>query len=572
MVGNLVRASLSEDWRVEHQHEAMLNGLTDLIKLHLGLLMEGKAESTDEVEDIHDPHEAACTVCLKLARNLCVNNQYVQQHFLERGLIQELVARVRTDFVARVRERGKGWREAVPSFITNLAAGNSVVAIRVLESIFPHDLAIVCALPWHRPELAFMLVHNLIATCKITSPMLKQLTEDPDGHCVVHVLLSFLCRDEEDEAQAAKTGEWASILFGGLWLKGGFPPIYGGIKHLTPACVYRFLLRAAGMQEDVQGDARAKPPASSSFWRLSQNMCGHAAALGVLWHTVHGLLAGPGSTEGASDGSAMTADFARGLLEDSDFVALAHSEMVECLTALAEAWSLDWTILPASAEACAVLGIEHCALQATNTGRDSHLAKGTPLVEQEAPAASAEANAGEQSESKIDCRPSLQHVFHELLHALLQLVTITQASGVRFPSILIGLHLTANLGFIDALHKHRFGKLDSEAPQRTQRKGAAEASQACLLVDQLRLCANVLYERPEAQDFLRLVGGLRILLSHCYADHEVPLLREAGVFAVRNATHGNEANQAAAQALLMEQRAASNAGERLVEDLTGGEG
>jgi len=577
VVGNLVRASLSEDWRVEHRHEAVLNGLSELIKLHLGLLTEGEAGVSEvasaeryAVEDVHDPHETACTLCLKLARNLCVNSQSVQQHFLERGLLQWLVARVRTDFVARVRERKKGWREVVPSFIINVVAGNALVAKGVLDIIFPHDLAIICSLPWHRPELAFMLVHNLIATCDTTSIRLKQLIEDPDGHCIVYALLSYLCREEEDEAQVAKTGEWASIFFSGLWLKGGFPAIYMGIKRLTPACVYRFLFRAAGMQEDVQ-DAGAKPPASTNFWRLSENLCGHAEALGLLWQTVHGLLAGPGGTEGASDCSTMTADFGKRLLEDDNFVALVHSEMMECLAWLSEAWSLDWTPMPASAEACAVLGIEPCALQTAGENTDPHLPEETPVAEQGTPAPEAEANAGGQSCSKVECQRSLQHVFNELLHALVQLAAIPQTSGVRFPSLLIGLHLTANLGFIDALHKHRFGKLDSEAPQRKQHKGAAEASQACLLVDQVRLCANVLYERQEAQNFVRLVGGLRVLLSHCYADHEVPLLREAGVFAVRNATHGNEANQAVAQALLSEQRAAANAGERLVEDLTGGQ-
>ena len=37
----------------------------------------------------------------------------------------------------------------------------------------------------------------------------------------------------------------------------------------------------------------------------------------------------------------------------------------------------------------------------------------------------------------------------------------------------------------------------------------------------------------EAAEFLRLSGGLPTLLSHCYADPELPLLREAGVYAVR---------------------------------------
>merc|ERR1719410_2197527 len=105
--------------------------------------------------------------------------------------------------------------------------------------------------------------------------------------------------------------------------------------------------------------------------------------------------------------------------------------MVECLAVLAEAWSLDWTPLPASAEACAVLGIEFSALHAKITGTDPHSAKGVPLAEQEAAAPEAKENEGERSCSKADCRTAVQHVFHELLRALVQLASIPQASGVR---------------------------------------------------------------------------------------------------------------------------------------------
>jgi hypothetical protein len=79
------------------------------------------------------------------------------------------------------------------------------------------------------------------------------------------------------------------------------------------------------------------------------------------------------------------------------------------------------------------------------------------------------------------------------------------------------------------------------------------------LVEQVRLCANLLYGCVQAQDFLRLSGGLPVLLSHCYSDADLPLLREAGVFAVRNATHHNLANQEAVRRSLAERRQVAEA-------------
>jgi len=63
------------------------------------------------------------------------------------------------------------------------------------------------------------------------------------------------------------------------------------------------------------------------------------------------------------------------------------------------------------------------------------------------------------------------------------------------------------------------------------------------------------FKNFEAQEFLRLTGGLRVLLSHCYSDEQLPMLRETAIFAVRNATHGNELNQKMGKDMLAEQRA-----------------
>ncbi|CAK9110472.1 unnamed protein product [Durusdinium trenchii] len=69
-----------------------------------------------------------------------------------------------------------------------------------------------------------------------------------------------------------------------------------------------------------------------------------------------------------------------------------------------------------------------------------------------------------------------------------------------------------------------------------------------------RLCGNILFESPEAAEFLRLSAGLPVLLSHCYADPELPLLREAGVYAVRNATKHSEKTRDAVRSILAERR------------------
>ncbi|CAJ1426928.1 unnamed protein product [Effrenium voratum] len=126
------------------------------------------------------------------------------------------------------------------------------------------------------------------------------------------------------------------------------------------------------------------------------------------------------------------------------------------------------------------------------------------------------------------------------------------------------LYLWGNVKLMAALHHLRFGtaavaETGVELPARQEPKSgdptaAVKAAFAGQLVTQLRLCGNVLFESPEAAEFLRLSGGLPTLLSHCYADPELPLLREAGIFAVRNATQHSSATREEVKQLLAERR------------------
>ena len=52
-----------------------------------------------------------------------------------------------------------------------------------------------------------------------------------------------------------------------------------------------------------------------------------------------------------------------------------------------------------------------------------------------------------------------------------------------------------------------------------------------------------------AQDAVREVGGLGVLLSHCNVDSSYPFLREWALLAVRNVCEGNEENQRSIEAL-----------------------
>ncbi|CAE7222819.1 RAD51B, partial [Symbiodinium sp. KB8] len=228
---------------------------------------------------------------------------------------------------------------------------------------------------------------------------------------------------------------------------------------------------------------------------------------------------------------------------------LAAQEMASAIMDLAARWGLELDYSPPPEDACHVLGLqpEDLDLAALAAHR---------LHPEEVPCSCSQ-EAGEFG------------AFRELLLAAVELAGIP--CGSPFPQRLAGLYLSANVQLLKALHHLRFGtaavaEVGAELPSRKEPtssnpEAAVKAATACQLVAQLRLCGNVLYESPEAAEFLRLSGGLPILLSHCYADPEMPLLREVGVFAVRNATQHSEQTRAAVKVLLAERRArsASNA-------------
>jgi len=154
-------------------------------------------------------------------------------------------------------------------------------------------------------------------------------------------------------------------------------------------------------------------------------------------------------------------------------------------------------------------------------------------------------------------RAATSSLFGELCGAASALMLACHSSGINAPGRLVGTYLIANMACIDALHKLRFGNLASGTmPKESALAEAAEVSHACHHLEQLRLCGNVLWSSHPAQEFLRMTCGLRVLLSNCYADHHLPMLRENGIFALRNATVDNPANQVAAKQLLEERKTA----------------
>ncbi|KAI8621433.1 spinocerebellar ataxia type 10 protein domain-containing protein [Chytriomyces sp. MP71] len=62
-------------------------------------------------------------------------------------------------------------------------------------------------------------------------------------------------------------------------------------------------------------------------------------------------------------------------------------------------------------------------------------------------------------------------------------------------------------------------------------------------VDAIKVLSNGSFKCKEAQDEIRRVGGIPIILSHCTIDDSNPFIKEWSVFAIRNLCDGNFENQ-----------------------------
>ncbi|CAK9110521.1 unnamed protein product, partial [Durusdinium trenchii] len=91
-------------------------------------------------------HELAAAACLKLARNLSVENAEIQARWWRRGLPERLAVQARCDLAAPGGERSAAWCEAVPSFMANVVANNPELRKEALEALWPHGLAAVLAI------------------------------------------------------------------------------------------------------------------------------------------------------------------------------------------------------------------------------------------------------------------------------------------------------------------------------------------------------------------------------------------------------------------------------------------
>lgn len=512
-VSGFVRNSLQEKWRHEHSDFQFLDRLCDLIGASLDALvqiavvtdvsgaLQGSCTDDNAAED-------ACVSCLKLARNLCACGSAVQKHLWARGIVAKVVGRVQADWSTRKVPRQRIWCETVPGFVANSVAGCPVLQRRACDELFPLGLAAICALCWSRPQLAFVLVQNVLADEGDSGG--GRLAQTPEGHCILFLLLSLLHADDENtanedqEKREAATREWATIFFSSLWNRGAFFLVYSGVRNLKVHYLQAFL---CSMVKDPGGD---RPPQGIEY--LGDRMCGLADARGLLWHTLQGLLVGQDSN---------VSDLAEQLLSDDDFVQLAVEEMMLSLAALSDQFSIAWSAVAPTAEAVETLG-------------SFDLDLGLPVTRQCADA---------QAEDTAYC--GLVGIsFRELCRCAAELAVAPVHSGVVYSGRFIGAYLVGNVSFLDALHRLRFGDVN-----RTTLKGVTPseesyvASTECYMFEQLRLVGNVVGRDRRAQDFVRMTGGLRVLLSHCHADPKLPLLREYGIIAVRNAVTDNEANR-----------------------------
>lgn len=566
----LVRESLQESWREAHSGDDVLEALAALTLAHIAAL---PAPGEGAQVDAPSAHEAASAACLKLARNLCVGRPRVQHHWWDRGLVQALVGRVRADAVLS-DERGALWCEVVPGFFANVIAGNGALRQEAFRTWFPKDVALIVALCWRRPELAFIVLQGVLTVDKepnddkdagdltVAPGPVRQLVETEDGHCLLFVVSSLLFRGglgmegstATREPVGDKAWEWASIFFKTIWIFGGFEPAYRGVQRTTVSSLHSFWCAAVGVQ---RGSAEAPP---GVLELLVSRLCHHSEVLGLFWHTIHALDSKP---------------LMRCLLRSEAFADLVAEEICGTSECLAVAWYVSWEPLAeVPNDACEVLGVNASVLRLGELAALARLAtsrESAKAVEIEIEVSSALAGFDRDKFRQLRS----PDFFGELCEAVLALSALPKSNAYDgFPPRLLGVCLLSSIALLKGLHRLRFGAAiatadvgakdesssnvsagsDATRPKREPTKEAIGASQACLLVEQVRICANLLFGCRPAQDFLRLTGGIPVLLSHCYSDADMPLLREAGVFAVRNASHENLANQEIMRALLAERR------------------
>lgn len=295
--------------------------------------------------------------------------------------------------------------------------------------------------------------------------------------------------------------------------------------------------------------------------RLASRLCRPGEAVGLLWHTVHGLLAGPSASaepveEDQSEQSAAIT-LAKVLLEDVGFTQVLGQQLSEACLSVAAAHGLDWSPTPPSDEACTALGVSVADLDLQALATSCRASVDNEVLAEPQTDDVASAAQGDDKPDPVWAGGG-DGPYRELFLAALEVTARHRSAGVVLSPQLIGTVLVGSTEMLEVLHRRRFGDLSAGgAPKREAAPEAVEAARACLIVDHVRLCGNVLYEQPSAQNFIRLTSGLKALLSHCYADPELPMLREVSVFAVRNATHGCVENQAAARGLLAVQRKAA---------------
>ena len=201
-------------------------------------------------------------------------------------------------------------------------------------------------------------------------------------------------------------------------------------------------------------------------------MLGRPQALGLLWHTIHGLVDGPG--EASRDGSTAR-QFTQRLFEDGGFVELAAEEMAEALSRAAAEHGLDWRPEPAPAEACAALGLDAAVDVAALAAAASD---GYPPGVWGLEAAQEEAAALGGAEAAAAAEAGGSGLFQELMRAVVQLSAVPDIADVRLPPRLIGVVLTGNVALVDALHRLRFGAAAEAGKKKAPSEEATKASQA----------------------------------------------------------------------------------------------
>mmetsp|Transcript_141228 Transcript_141228/g.316666 ORF Transcript_141228/g.316666 Transcript_141228/m.316666 type:complete len:563 (+) Transcript_141228:34-1722(+) len=508
----LVEASKSPEWRTENSRNGRALGVV------AGLCVRSISDALGDTEV--ESNWSAALECVRLLRNACAGQEAVQNMMWRSGFVESLPAT--SSFASFLIDKsadinaggGKDVRNAILVLMVNTVASNPGTRQEFAKAGGPAAVVRIGGLA-DSPERSFMLLQSWCGSKGAPSDNLLQVVSTPEGVSMVLVLLALAF----EELESNPTGfEWVSIFFQSLITKNLAAVILAGLQSLTEQqfifCLDAMVCRGETASEDfataaVRADAvlfrgRGILRRWETYASCRRNALAYVLeAVGELSDCCH-----------ESQDPALTTAVA----------GLYVSAVLCCSAQLGlQCHPRDAPEVDGAAGWCKSvtdLGAEMGGLEPGASLRDQECVAGAAARACASLAASLqEADQDERWRWAVFCVTWVVPTL-EALHVL------------RFP----GVYSAAS------------PVLTTEAPQDPRYEDAASFLQPVAL---LRLVANATFDCPLSQELLRTTpNALAILLSHCFADIQAPLQREAAVFVVRALTDGCSENQEAIKELL----------------------